>query len=215
MKRIILISTLLCFSISHSQKRKIRPLLWTHHSDNTDIYGVSVGLYPSDLEYQTTYSRTFGVRIAASPISLLHIFGGKPSQGNSTHKTYGINFSTGSLIKMDIHGVSGTVITNNLKKMNGISASILSNQIENANGIIAAFGGNGVVQGNGIMIGGPWSNTAKDFNGIQISFQNDIIEYGTGIQIGLFNNAKRFNGIQIGLWNKINGKGFPFINWDF
>jgi hypothetical protein len=55
----------------------------------------------------------------------------------------------------------------------------------------------------------------QKFNGIMISGILNWTDYGTGIQIGLFNRAYKMKGVQIGLWNKIGKRGFPIINMGF
>ena len=217
MKKIILVLILIFTSTSNvlSQKQKLKFPIWTT-SKNTDIIGMSLGLYPSDWTSNKHMTRTFGVRIEPFILSPLYFLAPKvPTKNPVTQKIYGINISTGTFEKISTHGVSITGFMNNINISNGISLAGLSNTIDKANGIVIAFGGNGVEKANGIFIGGPWGNYAEQLNGIQIGFLNKTSSKSFGLQIGLENVANKLKGIQIGLWNKNEKRSLPFINWDF
>ena len=227
MRVIILITSFLLPLGINAQKsvRKIRPILWTTHSKNTDIIGVSIGLLPKEVFKDSTLTRTFGARIEApglglflpiapkSPISTNE----KSYQASLTQKpieiVYGINISSGSLSNTQINGISGALIGQYLIKMNGISLATLGNLIERNNGICLAIIGNDNYKTNGIMAS-ITGNTSIKLNGIQIGGYNET-KYLNGIQIGILNTSKESKGIQIGLWNKNEKRTLPLINWNF
>ncbi|MGY6647324.1 LA_2272 family surface repeat-containing protein [Wenyingzhuangia sp. IMCC45574] len=233
MKKIIT-SFLLCCSLSmigqDTTPKKTRGPIWFTHSENTNIVGMSLGFYPTSsfMLSKKNSTNTYGLRIEATPLSVLYLLFSnnsisrnntshqqKLTNGDVTQKVYGINISTGTPEEIDSHGISITGLMHQSRKNNGISIAGITNSIERANGIVAAFGGNGIYEGNGIMISGPWGNHTKIFNGIQIGFDNHILQKGNGIQIGIYNEAKNFKGIQLGLWNKNQKRSLPIINWNF
>lgn len=217
MKVIFTISLIILFLVgnnTYAQKRKFRPLIGTQHEKNSDVYGLSLGFYPTQSNYKNL-NRTYGARLEIFPLSFLYFLASKvPEIQEVNHKIYGINLSTGTFQGIDIYGISTTLFMNNIKHSNGISLAGLTNSIEKGNGIMIAFGGNGIKKGNGIMISGPYGGYSENFNGIQISFENYSTKIN-GIQIGLFNKTKNLKGIQIGLWNKNKKRTLPFINWNF
>jgi hypothetical protein len=57
-------------------------------------------------------------------------------------------------------------------------------------------------------------NRAANFSGTQVSFLlNDVKGDASGVQIGLFNNARASKGFQIGLINISRSRIMPFVNW--
>ncbi|TGV03150.1 LA_2272 family surface repeat-containing protein [Flavivirga rizhaonensis] len=234
MKKLVCIITILLVNLNVTGQndsivnRKLRFPIWTTHSKNTDIVGVSFGAFPTDYNDKDKLTRTFGVRIEAFPLSPFYFLAPRtPLSTNEiaykkymegtgiTQQIYGLNISTGTFEGIDSYGISLTGFMHYSRKNNGIAMAGLTNSIERANGIIASFGGNEVYQGNGLMITTVWGNAAKHFSGIQISAENYILEKGRGLQIGVFNKAKNFRGLQLGLWNKNDKRSFPIINWQF
>lgn len=227
MKQFILITGLLIsfFTSAQKTKRKFRPLLWTTHSKNTNIFGMSVGILPKDIFKDTTLTKTFGIRIEApglgvllplipkSPISKDEDTFQKALLANPSEIVYGINISSGSVANTQVNGISGAFIGQYLIKMNGISGAIVGNLIERQNGITASIFSNDSYKTNGIMICAI-GNKAIHLNGIQISAMNETSNLN-GIQIGLWNKTKNSKGVQIGLWNKNEKRSLPIVNWNF
>lgn len=232
MKKYVLIVLIIATSFQLSgqeveEKRKFRLPVWITHIKNTDIAGLSLGFFPTDLSDEEKLTRTFGVRVEAFPLSFLYFLAPRTPlsrnnedytsklNGSVTQQIYGLNLSTGTFENIDAYGISLTGFMHYSRKNNGIAIAFLTNTIERANGLVVGFGGNGVYQGNGIMLGGVFGNAAMRFNGIQISTENYILEKGAGVQIGIYNKAKNFKGIQIGFWNKNDKRSLPIINWQF
>lgn len=212
-------------SFSQEVKRKFRPLLWTTHSKNTDILGVSVGILPKEIFKDSTLTKTFGVRVEAPGLGLLlplaprspisktnQEFQNKLSK-KPTEIVYGINISSGSMASTRINGLSSAFIGQYLIKENGISAAIVGNIIEQQNGVAVSLIGNNTYITNGIMVGFIGNNSTY-VNGIQLGSFNDSKNL-SGIQIGISNKTKNSKGLQIGLWNKNEKRSLPFINWNF
>lgn len=230
--QLLVLCTLFTIISICGQKRKIRPLIWTTHEKNTDIIGVSLGFYPTDINSVNHVTKTFGLRLEPVIFSPLYLFLFNPTlKRKPTQSIYGINISTGTLERINTYGISITGLFNNIENNIGITIAGFSNSVKTMNGIAIAFGWNSILKGNGISISGVGAGSEK-FNGIQISGFNDTIEFngiqiGTwnnidhtnktfrGLQIGLQNSAGDLRGVQIGLWNKNNKRSLPFINWNF
>ena len=222
-------------------KRKFRSPVWTYHTQNTDILGLSVGLIPGSISETKGTTKTFGTRLEIDPISVLYFLFGDHTdvstsfedynrimQNNVSQISYGINISTGNYEHIDNYGISITALVQNTRKNYGISIAGWSNQIEKSNGIIVGIGNtvfisNGISIGlsganaviaNGIQIGG-MVNEVNFLRGLQIGFSNQIFENGQGLQIGVFNKSKNFKGIQLGLWNTNDKRSLPILNWNF
>jgi hypothetical protein len=242
-KYFLLTISILIFSSLKSQNRKFRPLLWSSHSKNTDIAGVSFGILPKSIFKDTTLTRTFGVKIEVPGIGLLFpLIPSSPISKNRktfeskmkkvpTEIVYGLNISSGSTYETEINGASLTLIGQYLYKINGVSIAGVGNITERYNGITISGLGNDSYITNGIAIAGI-GNSSQIFNGIQIAGFNNTIDFTglqigvwnnidsqnktfNGLQIGIQNNAGNLKGIQIGLWNKNNKRSLPFINWNF
>lgn len=227
MKKLILITSILFVLKSFSQevKRKFRPLLWTTHSKNTDILGISVGILPKETFKDSTLTKTFGARIEVpgfglllplipkNPISKTYQEFQKKLLERPTEIVYGINISSGSMPSTQVNGISSAFIGQYLIKENGISLSIIGNIIEQQNGIAMSFIGNNSYKTNGVMAGFA-GNSAIYINGIQLGGFNNSKNLN-GIQIGISNKVNNSKGIQIGLWNKNEKRSLPFINWNF
>ncbi|MCD2257625.1 LA_2272 family surface repeat-containing protein [Psychroserpens luteolus] len=207
-------------------KRKLRFPVWTTHSANSDILGLSLAAFPKHVfKRDTTLARTYGVRLEASIVGVFSPLMGRSPVSNSraefvnkqekvpTEIIYGINLSSGTFGVTKVHGISSGLFIQYLYNMNGISLATMSNFIERHNGIAISAFGNEVYKSNGLLAG--FGNIVSDFNGIQIGGFNEIQMKGIGIQIGIFNEAKNFKGLQIGLWNKNEKRSFPFFNWQF
>lgn len=229
MKKLIIVLVLLINSISsiNSQNQKLRFPIWTTHETNVDIVGLAFGLSQDNFKDQSSLVRSYGIRLEVNPFSFLYFLVPrtpisrnmesyeKMMKSTIYKKTYGLNISTGSFEDQDTYGISLTGFMHYSRKNNGISIAGMTNSVERANGIVIGFGGNEIRKGNGIMISSAWGNYADQFNGVQISMENQITGKGRGIQIGLWNVAKNFRGIQLGLWNENDKRSLPLINWQF
>jgi len=232
MRDLILVVVFFSCVISYAQKqggvRKAYFPIWTTHSKSTDIIGMSFALMSKELLRDTTLTRTYGIRIEPSVISVLFpLIPQSPISKNDnefnkvmnkevSEKISGVNVSTGTFGDVNINGISTCFMGQYLYRMNGIGLSLVGNFIEKQNGVLMSIGyfGNQSFKSNGVMISGI-GNTSNYINGIQIGAQNYILDKGNGIQIGIYNNAKSFKGIQFGLWNKNDKRSLPIINWNF
>lgn len=229
MKKLILVAMWITLSnIVSIQAQKTRFPVWTFHSQNTNIYGLSVGIAPEDAQKELEGStNTFGIRLQTFPLAPFYFLAPKSpisTSDNEYYKTlngslgqniYGLNISTGTFEPVDAYGISLTGFLHYSRKNNGLALAGLSNYIEKGNGVFLAAGGNDIYRGNGLMVSSVWGNGAKYFNGIQISGENHIAGKGCGLQIGVFNKAKNYRGIQIGLWNVNDKRKLPIVNWQF
>lgn len=231
MKKYFLLLLVLLMSLSSFgqfktiEKRKLRFPAWVFHSKNTDILGLSLGVFPKDVFKDTTLTRTFGFRIEApgfgiisplmptSPVSDSRESYDLKMSEPLIEKVHGFNLSSGTFGTMEINGFSGALMIQYIYKMNGVSIACMSNLVERHNGIAISVLGNEIYKANGLLVG--LGNGVSHFNGIQIGAANNISDKGAGLQIGLFNKAKNFKGIQLGLWNKNNKRSLPIINWNF
>jgi hypothetical protein len=226
-KLVILLVSLFTLVSLQAQKQKVRLPLWTTHSKNTDIIGLSWGLGSFNHDKEKNLIRTYGIRLETNPLSFFHFMAPRTPLSSSeeayqskltTHvaqKIYGLNIAGGSFEPKDAYGISVTAFIHYSRKNNGIMVAGLTNHVERANGIAIGLGGNGIYQGNGLMVSSAWGNYSVRFNGIQISMENHILEKGRGIQIGLWNKATNFRGLQFGFWNKNDKRSLPLINWQF
>lgn len=228
MKKSILIVVLLISSFSNAQKQKIKLPVWIFHSKNTDVIGLSLGIYPEESwALEDGMNRTYGIRLQTFPLAPFYFLAPKSPLSTSDEKyiktlknpisqsVYGLNISTGTFEPIDAYGITAVGILNYSRKNNGLILAGASNFIERGNGIIIAGGGNGIYKGNGLVLSSVWGNNTKYYNGLQISAQNYITRKGSGLQIGIFNKAKDYRGIQIGLWNVNDKRKLPLINWQF
>ena len=190
------LTTLLLFLtvFASAQKKKIYFPAWTFQQNNTNIYGLSVGLW--NFAEQPKRTTTNGLRLSligegilvawmpASPTpandSLFRIQKAEPY----SERINGINISgTGTAGAYDINGISLGLIGHAVKRVNGISVSAL--------------------------------NFALQHNGIQLGvFVNESYKM-RGIQIGVFNKSRSTKGIQIGFWNVNEKRKLPLVNWNF
>lgn len=231
----------LCIAQSPTNERKLRSPIWTYHSNNTDVIGLSVGLVPESVKEVSGTSRTFGIRLEADPISVLYFMFynrydiaedleefGQIMSAPVAQKSYGLNISSGNIANIDTYGISVTALIQKTRLNNGISFAGGGNIVEKSNGIIMGLGNMSFVSNgislslisnsskvsNGIQITGI-SNDSNVLKGIQIGGSNSISSHGLGLQIGIFNKATNFRGIQLGLWNKNDKRSLPILNWNF
>lgn len=225
MRNVYIMFVLLMSALAvQAQDRKLRLPIWVFNTVNTDIVGVSLGASPKAMFNDTTLTRTYGLRIDASPLGILGPLMPR-SPVSTTHRAYqrsleahtsevvhGVNLSPGSFF-FHINGVTASLLLQYSIKMNGVSVSGISNLIERQNGLAMAVLSNDVFQSNGLSLSA--GNYAHRLNGVQVGILNKVASSGRGIQIGLFNKATSFRGVQLGLWNKNGKRSLPFINWQF
>ena len=219
--------TLFAFTQSNSlEKRNLRFPIWITHSNNADIAGLSLAVFPKEVfRNDTTLTRTFGVRVEASVLAVFSPLMPKSpvSQSLDSYQlkqntarneiVYGVNLSSGTFGMTKVTGISAALFLQYLYNMDGISFAVLGNLFEKHNGIALSPMGNEAFKASGIHVG--LGNEARIFNGLQIGAINTITMDGVGLQIGIWNTSKNFKGIQLGLWNKNSERSLPIINWNF
>ena len=214
MKNICLL-LLVCCLATQAQSRKFKTPIWTTHSKNTDIAGVSIGTFPKSIFTDSTLTRTFGVRLEIpGPGILLPLMPKSPLSTSLTEFenklgsepseiVYGINLSSGSTAETQVNGISGAFIGQYFIKMNGVAIAGIGNIIEKQNGMALSILGNDSYVMNGLS-GGFIGNHTQTLNGAQIGGFN-VSEFTNGIQIGIQNNNNKnqnlTNGAQIGVLN--------------
>lgn len=199
-------------SSSFSQKRTNVFPIWTYHTRNINIYGVSVGLGTlwEDREGPRN-TNTNGVKLELIGTGILIPL--QPDNAftvdnDSALKSYqvqplserinGISLTgTGTVCNCVVNGASAALFWKMEYKVNGISASIFFNTSQIHNGIQAGL-----------------FNSSYITNGLQIGGVNGS-NYFSGLQIGLVNGSKKTRGVQIGLWNINERRKLPIINWNF
>lgn len=239
----LLIISIAIGNISYGQQRILRGPLWSFHSKNTDILGISVGILPKEIFKDSTLTRTFGLRLEAPGLGVLLPLVpksmvsetvdsySKKIRATPSEFIYGLNLSTGAVGNVEVYGLNLAIIGQyNLKthglscstfatlseKTNGISMSILGNESFVCNGMQIAALGNYSTVANGLQVG--IINGALHMHGVQVGVLNNFKINAThlqGLQLGLLNKTANLKGIQIGLWNKNNKRSLPFINWNF
>jgi hypothetical protein len=213
MRSIFIFLFLVSTSSSFSQKRTNVFPIWTYHTRNINIYGVSVGLgtlWEEDEGLRNT--NTNGVKLELIGTGILIPLGpdnAMPVDNDSALKKYqvqprserinGISLTgTGTVCNCVVNGASAALFWKMEYKVNGFSASLFINTAQVHNGIQAAGLYNASYKAKGLQIGA--FNSSQHFS---------------GLQIGLFNESKKLRGIQIGLWNINERRKFPIINWNF
>ena len=194
MKIVLALLLSCCFLFTVGQKKKTYFPAWTFHQSNSNIYGLSVGLWNFSSSLRNTTSN--GIRISLIGEGILApLAPSAPSyledsiiqdfdEKKFNEKINGISLSgTGNAGDYIINGIAiGTVGQLN-SKVNGISAAMMVNY-------------------------------AGIHNGIQLAMINDANQM-KGFQIGFINRTKHSKGIQIGFWNINEHRKFPIINWSF
>lgn len=213
MKRILILLVLIGSTtavMAQSPKRKNHFPFGTFHQKNSNINGISVGLYSDFDNDEDRNVHTNGIRlepvglgifsplIPNSPISgtegaFRAIIASPPSE-----LINGFNLSpAGTVCNCITNGVSAGLIGQINMQVSGISASMIINLSERTNGIqLAMF------------------NESYAMNGLQVGISNTG-RRARGLQIGLFNESDNLKGIQIGLWNVNQKRKMPILNWNF
>lgn len=98
--------------------------------------------------------------------------------------------------------------------VNGLSLSVGGLIGAEVNGISLSGGFSQLTRLRGLSFTG-FSSRVNTLRGIQLSGLSNKAKYGTGLQIGLWNQCENLKGIQLGLWNKNGKRSLPFVNWRF
>jgi hypothetical protein len=196
--RIIFLLVFLVGFLQHSfaQQRKSYFPIWTFHQRNSNIHGLSIGLWSGfDAPRRTN---TNGLKVELIGLGFLSFQQHQNSQVAQNNIEFIAN--TKDTISERINGVVASPIGAYCNcNMNGISISGFAKLERRVNGISFAIFGNSV----------------QIHRGIQLAvFSNEAYKMW-GIQIGLFNRSHNTRGIQIGIWNRNEKRQIPLINWNF
>jgi len=201
-------------AVAQIKERQNHFPLGTFHKKNSNINGMSVGLYSGidegekDDQYRNV--QTNGIRLEAIGLGLLlPLIPNSPiSENGNTLNTEdsrgpsevinGFNLSpAGTVCDCVTNGISAGAIGQMSRQVNGISASIILNITDKHNGIqLSMF------------------NESSIMHGLQLGLSN----YGVrakGLQIGVFNKSNNLKGVQLGLWNVNQKRKLPILNWSF
>lgn len=99
-------------------------------------------------------------------------------------------------------------------RMNGLTVSLMEFGEDVSLHGVQVTGGHYAVELKGVSISLTGTGCNR-FKGVMISSLFNWTDYGSGIQIGIFNRSYKMKGIQLGLWNKIGKRGLPIINMNF
>ena len=226
--KIIILLILTFFTVNvFSQEYNLnkRYLIWTFHTKNTTINGISVGAFPN-LNENNRFVKTNGIRLEipgfgflatlgnGSPISKIDSISGKFNRKNYKFDEIinGINISSGTVGKVNYNGLTIGGIAQFGILNNGIAIAGIWNAMDKSNGIQISGLLNETLYSNGIQIS--LDNSTIIMNGMQIGGNNYAKEM-YGIQIGILNKSKKTKGIQIGIWNINEKRKFPIFNWNF
>lgn len=192
---------LLFFSLASSAqdsiiaKRSHRLPVWSFHTNNKTIDGISIGL--ASVPNRQRNVMTNGIKIELLGVGFFTTM--VPQSPIATNDTTYLDFMNGTL--------SETV--------NGIALSVFGTAAdEKVNGITLGFWGEYLTQINGVGAV-CFGNFVQKVNGVQVAFlMNDSYDLH-GLQIGLLNRTQRLKGFQIGLWNVNSKRKLPLMNWSF
>ena len=198
-KGVLFLFTLVFLQVSAqdsiSVKRSHRFPIWSFHTINKTIDGISFGLGTIPNKYRNV--NTNGIKI----------------------ELIGVGFFTSMVPKSPIaHNDTGYFKMMSVplsETVNGIALSAFGTAAdEKVNGITLGFWGQYLTQMNGFGAV-CFVNFVQKVNGVQAAFlMNDSYELH-GLQIGLLNRTQRLKGVQIGLWNVNSKRKLPLINWSF
>jgi len=197
------------YSQDSSATIKHRLPIWTFHTSNTNIYGISAGVATVRSEPKRNVN-TVGVKIeligvglvlglTESPIAEDEIEFKKYFEEPMSEKIHGFALSPlGSICDCSVNGVTIDGFGHYYFKTNGISLAGIMNFTQVINGFQFAL----------------VYNFSYRTNGLQTALFNFSKE-SNGIQFGIVNNTAKLRGIQIGLWNVNSKRKLPLINWNF
>lgn len=200
-------------------------MIWTFHTKNTTVNGISVGAFPN-INENNRFVKKNGIRLEIPGFGFLAPLGnGSPiSKIDSVSRKFnrkdykfdeiinGINISTGTVGKVNYNGVTIAAIAQFGELNNGIALAGMWNAMDKSNGIQISLLANETLYCNGLQIA--LGNSAIIMNGMQIG-GNNYAKKMYGIQIGILNKSNKTKGIQIGLWNINEKRKFPILNWNF
>jgi hypothetical protein len=221
MKKIIYIITLFILSVTSTYgqtARKSRFPVGNFHQINTNISGLSVGLYSLGDDERNTHTNGIKLEIIGLGIILPLVPKDPLTDANFATEDFseqinGMSISgTGTVCNCLINGISLGTISQLVTKINGFSGALMFNLAVEHNGLqLGAM--NAATKMRGVQLS-LFGSSASEAMGLQFGAFNSM-KKGRGLQIGLFNDASHFKGIQLGLYNKNQRRTTPFINWNF
>ena len=196
----------------YNEKR--RYLLWTFHTQNTTINGISLGAFPQ-FNYKERYVKTNGIRLELPGIGFLgFLANGSMIRNEKTNEIVnGINISSGTIGEVMYNGITIGGVVQCGTTNNGLAIAGMWNAMALSNGIQIAGLLNEAKYSRGIQIA--ISNETNLMKGLQIGGANYANEQMAGVQIGVYNFSTNTRGIQIGIWNVNEKRKWPIINWHF
>jgi len=221
---LLLVASTIAANAQVPQKRTNRFPVGTFHQKNSNINGLSVGLYSGyEGENEGRNVHTNGIKLEPvgagiilpllphSPISDVESEFKIPALPPS-ERINGFNLSpAGTTCDCNTNGVSAGFIGQMNRKVNGFSISVVMNLTGQHNGAQMSVFNESFVM-NGLQMG--FTNYSQKARGIQFGFSNVGVS-ARGLQIGVFNNSKNFKGLQVGLWNTNQKRKLPVLNWNF
>lgn len=204
---------------------KQKYLIWTFHTQNTTINGISLGAFPQ-FNDKDRFVKTNGIRLEipglgflapignGSPISKIDSVNNKINRKNYKFDEIinGINISSGTVGNVNYNGITIAAIAQFGNLNNGVALAGLWNGMDISNGIQISGLLNEALYSNGAQVS--LANSAIVMHGMQIGGNNFANEM-YGIQIGILNKSNNTKGIQLGLWNINEKRRFPIFNWNF
>lgn len=217
------------------QKRKTRFPVGLYTTENSTIYGLSVGVGSDIHEATDSVSvRSNGLRIEPISQSLLFftlIFPVDMVNYPSDEADYaaldkkipneiinGINLSCGTNAFANVNGITLSAITQSLKNTNGISIAGIGTCANRSNGMQLSFFNTSALYSNGLMVGGFQTNVYKG-RGVNLAFWYNEYKYYDGLMIstcnGVMSRPEQFRGLQIGIINRTKKlKGIQIGLWN-
>lgn len=204
------------------QKRKIRFPVGLYTTENSNIYGLSVGIGSDIHEAKDSVSvHSNGLRIEPISQSLLFftlIFPVDMVNYPSSELDYsdfdkkipneiinGINLSCGTNAFANVNGITISAITQSLKNTNGISIAGLGSCANRNNGMQLSLFSTSALYSNGLMVGG-FETEVYTGRGVNIAVWYNEYKYFDGLMIsacnGMMDKPEEFRGLQIGLVNR-------------
>ncbi|MCC6701124.1 MAG: hypothetical protein IT221_06355 [Fluviicola sp.] len=176
-------------------KRSHRFPIWSFHTKNKTIDGISFGL--ASVPNKQRNVKTNGIKIELLGVGFFTSM--VPQSPIATSDTSYLDFMNAPLSET-VNGISLSVFgTAADEKVNGITLGLWGEYLTQINGVGAVC----------------FVNFVQKVNGVQAAFlMNDCYELH-GLQIGLLNRTQRLKGFQIGLWNVNSKRKLPLINWSF
>jgi hypothetical protein len=216
---ILLFATMLCYS----QKRKNVFPLWTYHTKDKNINGISFGIGTARTQQRNVNTNGIKIELIGAGI-IVPLIPESPLMQNASGSPSNSAIPISEHINGIVLSASGTVcdcVTNGIvvgfighinQEVNGISAAGMLNYSQINNGVQIATLNSAHIM-NGLQIG--FGNSANYVKGLQVAFMANASEDAKGVQVGIYNKAKKLRGFQVGLWNVNQKRKLPLINWAF